>query len=327
MPINQQQIADALGLSIITVSRALRDHPDLAGTTKQRVLQKARELGYAKTKTKPAAAPGTPRRAGILLYEPPQAAKRDTLASGVKRAIFLALQKECQRLEVETMIETPASNEVPLLVKNRTINTAFIFGRYTADTIAGLGKIPAIAVSSFIDCAGLPRIVADNLNGMRLSTEHLIELGHRNILFVGLADPHTRLFEERADGYVAAMHRRGLAPVVKFCDDFASLPPVEEIRAYSAVACASDALAYALHIKLTAAGVKLPHECSLAAFDNLPTEYPHPVTTYAPDWELMGKMAADLLLSHPLDVQGQDIVVTVPGKMLLRGSTVPYPST
>lgn len=324
MPINQQKIADALGLSIITVSRALRDHPDLAGATKHRVLQKARELGYAKIKTRPAASAGTPRRAGILLYEPPQAAKRDTLASGVKRAIFLALQKECQRLEVETMIETPTSDEVPLLVKNRTINIAFIFGRYTAATIAGLGGIPAIAVSSFIDCPGLPRIVADNLNGMRLATEHLIELGHRNILFVGLADPHTRLFEERADGYVAAMHRRGLTPAAKFCEDFADLPPAEEIRSYSAVACASDALAYALHPKLTAAGMKLPQDCSLAAFDNLPTEYPHLVTTYAPDWELMGRMAAGLLLSQPLDLHGQDIVVTVPGKMLLRGSTLPH---
>ena len=80
MPINQQQIADALGLSIITVSRALRDHPDLAGATKVRVLQKARELGYAKTKTRPAATTGAPRRAGILLYEAPHTAKRDTLA-------------------------------------------------------------------------------------------------------------------------------------------------------------------------------------------------------------------------------------------------------
>ena len=73
--------------------------------------------------------------------------------------------------------------------------------------------------------------------------------------------------------------------------------------------------------------MKLPQECSLVAFDNLPTEYPHLVTTYAPDWELMGKMAADLLLSQPLDVQGQDIVMTVPGKMLLRGSTFPHATT
>lgn len=321
MQINQKKIADALGVSVITVSRALRDHPDMAAATKARVLQKAHELGYTKFKKRLAANQPAPRRAGILLYENPHGAPQDPLASGVKRAIFLALQKECQRLEVETMIETPSADEVPLLVKNGTVNAAFIFGRYSADTIAHLRNIPSIAVSSFIDYPGLPRIVADNFNGMRLATEHLIELGHRKILFVGLVDTYTRLFEERADGYVAAMHRNNLTPSVRFCEALDTLPSLEEIRRHTAVVCASDGLAYSLHAKLTAAGMQLPEECSLVGFDNLPSDYPHPITTYTPDWEMMGRMAADLLLSHPLDIRGQSLVVTVPGRLLTRGST------
>ena len=194
MPVSQKRIADALGLSIITVSRALSDHPDMAETTKARVLQKAHELGYTKPPKRQETHASTPRRAGILLYENPYGKRQDPLASGVKRAIFLALQKECRRLQVETMIETPSADEIPLLVKNGTIDAAFIFGRYTAETVAHLKNIPAIAVSSFINYPGLPRIVADNLNGMRLATDHLAELGHRDILFIGLTDPYTRLF-------------------------------------------------------------------------------------------------------------------------------------
>lgn len=323
MTVSQQKIADALNLSVITVSRALRDHPDMAEATKARVLQKARELGYTKFKKRQAPNPPAPRRAGILLYENPHGTRQDPLASGVKRAIFLALQKECQRLEVETMIETPSADEVPLLVKNGTISAAFIFGRYNADTVTHLRNIPSIAVSSFIDYPGLPRIVADNFNGMRLATEHLIGLGHRDILFIGLVDAYTRLFEERADGYVAAMHRGNLTPAVRFCEALDLLPSPDEIRRHTAVVCASDGLAYALHAKLTAAGMKLPEECSLVGFDNLPTDNPYSLTTYAPNWELMGRMAADLLLSTPLDIRNQDIVITVAGNLLVRGSTVP----
>jgi len=325
MSVSQQKIADALNLSIITVSRALRDHPDLAEATKTRVLQKARELGYTKFKKRLAANQPTPRRAGILLYENPHGERQDPLASGVKRAIFLALQKECQRLQVETMIETPSANEIPLLVKNGTVDAAFIFGRYTTETVAHLRNIPSIAVSSFIDYPGLPRIVADNFNGMRLATEHLIQLGHRDILFVGLVDTYTRVFEERADGYVTAMHRHGLSPSVRFCESLDTLPSALEVPAYTAVVCASDGLAYTLHTKLTAAGMKLPGDCSLVGFDNLPTDNPYPLTTYAPNWELMGRMAADLLLSEPLDIRNQDLVITVAGKLIVRESTTPPP--
>lgn len=321
MAVNQQQIADALNISVITVSRALRNHPDMADATKARVLQKARELGYAKLKKQESHIAPAPRRAGILLYESPHGDRQDPLASGVKRAIFLALQRECQRLQVETLIETPSADEIPLLVKNNTVNAVFIFGRYTPETISHLQQLPAIAISSFIDHPALPRIVADNFNGMRLATEHLIRLGHRDILFVGQADPYTRMFEERADGYVSAMHRHGLAPLVHMRESADALPGTETVRRHTAVVCASDGVAYALHAKLAAAGMKLPEECSLVGFDNLPTDNPYPLTTYAPDWELMGRMAADLLLSRPLDIRGQSIVVTVGGKLLAREST------
>lgn len=321
MPVSQQTIAEALNLSVITVSRALRDHPDMAETTKARVLQKARELGYTKSHRRTAAISAPPRRAGILLYDSPHGEKQDSLASGVKRRIFLALQKECQRLQVETLIETPSLDETPLIVKNRTIQTAFIFGRYTAEAIARLRDIPAIAVSSFIDCPDLPRIVADNLNGMRLVTEHLISLGHEKILFLGIQDSLTRLFAERADGYVAAMHRKGLAPVVRFHAGFDDLPDVEELKKWTAIVCASDGLAYGVHARLSAAGVRIPEDISLAAFDNLPSDYPHPITTYAPDWEMMGTMAAGLLLSSPLDIRNKALVVTVPGRLKVAGST------
>lgn len=325
MSVSQQKIADALNLSVITVSRALRDHPDMAKATKARVLQKARELGYSKFQRRPVSADPAPRRAGILLYDSPHGDKQDSLASGVKRRIFLALQKECQRLQIETLIETPSLEETPLIVKNRTIQAAFVFGRYTTEAIAHLKDIPSIAVSSFIDCPDLPRIVADNLNGMRLTTEHLISLGHSEILFLGIRDSLTRLFAERADGYVAAMHRSDLTPSVRFCQTHNDLPDPAELRRWTAIVCASDGLAYNLHAKLSAAGLKIPRDISIAGFDNLPSDYPYPITTYSPDWDMMGAMAAGLLLSSPLDIRNKGLVVTVPGKLKIAGSTAALP--
>ena len=119
------------------------------------------------------------------------------------------------------------------------------------------------------------------------------------------------------------MHRLGLTPVVRFCESLESLPAVEDLLNHTAIVCVSDGLAYTLHAKLTAAGVQLPEECSLVGFDNLPTDNPYPLTTYAPNWELMGRMAANLLLSQPLNIHGQDLVITVAGQLIVRKSSAP----
>ncbi|AHF93519.1 transcriptional regulator [Opitutaceae bacterium TAV5] len=333
MQVSQRQIADALNISVITVSRALRDHPDLAENTKKRILQKAQELGYVKPPPRLSAAhlaiadnnpsmhsSGMPRRVGILLYGSPHT---DLLRSDVMRSIFLGLQRECQLHEVETVVETPLPGDAPLIVKNQTVGGVFLFGRYTPEAIRTLGDMPALAVSSFIECDGLPRIVADNARGMREATEHLIQLGHKKILFVSKREMHTQIFRERADGYVVAMHRAGLAPAVRFLVANEKLSD-EEIRRHTALVCASDAQAYDIQEPLRARGWNLPSECSMVAFDNIDAaDHTLKVTSYAPDWNMMGKLAAELLLSRPLDIKGKNLVITVPGKLVVRHSTSP----
>lgn len=330
MAVNQRQIAEALNLSIITVSRALRGHPDLAEGTKLRVLQKAQELGYRKFSAPSERSVGgvksTTRRVGILIYEDQSMPHVDVLKSEVLRRIFLSLQKECQRLNVETLVETPppGSMGVPLIVKNRTVQGVFLLGRYSPEMVETLCGTPALAVSSYVRCPGLPRIVADNFHGMREATDHLLDLGHRKILFLGDVQPHTEIFRERSLGYMAAMHMRGLTPEVVFFNARQEPVPLSRIDEYTAVVCSNDTLAYRVQGALLAAGRKLPEACSLVSFDNLTdVEREQPITSYGPNWGLMGRMAADLLLSQPLDVRGQDIVITVAGKLHLRDSTRP----
>jgi DNA-binding LacI/PurR family transcriptional regulator len=329
MSVSQKQIAEALNLSIITVSRALRDHPDLAQKTKTRVLDKAAELGYNKKhRARSAVAqsshpvPGQ-RRAGIIIYSDEEAPEVDLLKSTILRRIFLSLQKECQRLGIETLIETSYNPPTkPLLIRNGIVDSVFLLGRYTTQSVEQLGDIPALAVSSFIECPGLPRVVADNFHGMRIATEHLIELGHRKILFITYQHSHTQIFRERAYGYFAAMHNHGLSPHTHDLPLQDAPLPLENIAPYSAVVCSSDSIAYMLQNQLLSAGWKLPQQCSIVAFDNN-TTHPgiyKPVTSYAPDWDLMGKTAADLLFSQPIRVQGSEIVVTIPGKLAIHES-------
>lgn len=329
MRVSQQQIAQALNLSIITVSRALRNHPNLTDETRERILQKARELGYAKAHRRPKAGSPAPKRVGVIFYDSSTSAE-PTFASRVRNSIVFMLQKECKRLNAETLIENSFDNEIPMLVKNRAIDAAFIFGRYTEQTVAQLRDIPTLAVSSFIKCPGLSRIVADNIGGAREITEHLISLGHRRIAFLGMKEARTRIFRDRANGYLIAMNEHGLSPAIhEDYDEWRSphfQPPLDKLADYTAIVCASDSLAYYMQSHMERAGRRLPQDCSIIAFDHLPEDHPtatNKITSYAPNWSLMGHIAADIMINRPYDLHKKGITITIPGKLHIYGSTMP----
>ncbi|MFZ4778211.1 MAG: LacI family DNA-binding transcriptional regulator [Terrimicrobiaceae bacterium] len=320
MRINQAKIAGELGLSVITVSRALRNHPDLAEATKERILEKARELGYTRLRT--VRAKEVTRRVGVLFYGDPD--QPDPLASGVKRQIFFGLHHQCKKLDAETIIEMPSPIEVPPVVRNRTVEAVFLFGRYTMESVALLGDIPALAISSYTEDLTIPRITADNFGGMREATEHLIRLGHRKIVFLGENDPRTQIYADRARGYEWAMRQHGLDPqtVLWNLETEPAPPSLKDLKRGQALACGSDNLACSAMDYLEGLGWKLPTDCSVAAFDDMTTSS-RQLTTYAPDWALMGKLAADLLLAWPGFPRRRSVAVIVPGELVVRDSAIP----
>lgn len=322
--VSQKEIAHATGVSIMTVSRALRNHPDLAAATRDMILKKAAELGYV------APSSNDPRRVqaqrvGVLVYEP-EGNGGNRLNEGVPRRIFSSIQKECKQRGVEVLIETLQPSEVPLLVRNKAVDRAFLFGRYTPETLGLLNGLPVMAVSSYVECKGLPRIIADNEGGIHEATEHLIQLGHRRILFLGV-DEHefTEIFHSRETGYLATMCRHGLTPlsrIVKWGNGAGEINRViKMLDKVTAVVCATDFLAFMLDFELRRLGWELPRRCSITGFDNVERETGNHLTSYSPDWNLMGILAAKFLLDHLEDIRGENIRLVVPGQLVVRQST------
>ncbi|MBC2602144.1 LacI family DNA-binding transcriptional regulator [Puniceicoccus vermicola] len=321
MSVSQKQIADALNLSTITVSRALRDYPHLAADTRERVLQKANELGYRKNRAQLSSPSEKVKRAGIIFFEAPDQAHM-SFASKLKTMTFYSLQQECKRMKVETLIETVDLEETPQIVQNRTIDAAFIFGRYSPHSLTSLAGIPSLAVSSYIDGTGISRVIADNQNGMKLATEHLIRLGHRKIAFLGYKESHTRLFVERSNGYLLAMHENGLTPESHFIPR--GQKDIRIPEGCTAIACSSDSMAYFVAHRLQAAGMSIPEDISIVGFDNLADEmisHSQKISSYGPNWEQMGRSAARILLSDPELCHQGEFTLTISGKLYDHGST------
>ncbi|HCD33116.1 MAG TPA: LacI family transcriptional regulator [Phycisphaerales bacterium] len=324
--LSQRKIAEAMGVSVMTVSRALRDHPDLAVETTARIVKMAREMGYTSPKADGVEKTAT-RRVSVIAYERSDS-KFSAFDSDIQRAIFLALQRECQDNGVETVIELAKSGQIPKSLENQSVESAFIFGRYTHDDVAVAPDIPKLAISSYIADNPLWHVVADNATGSRLVTEYLISQGHRRIAFLGDKDPLTELYQQRADGYTIAMIRAGLIPDVRYQEVLEYYDVASLIDGNSAVVVSSDSSAFGLITMLDQLGVSVPDDLSLAGFDNL-YELCHSnhlkprmeLTTYGPDWSLMGKIAARTLLFRSQDLQGPPVRITVPGRLVVGKSS------
>lgn len=321
--IAQKEIAKALGVSAVTVSRALRGHPDLAKGTRERILQKAQELGYPPLKERGGSSKMV-KRVGVLLYE--RESDADQIFWGavgeLPRRIIAGIQKEAQKNHFEFVFEIVPPSTVPLMIRNRAVGGVIVMGRYSSETLELLRSIPAISVSNYIQTDWMPRIVTDNLRGMSQVTEHLISLGHKKILFLGNDEGSwTELHRERERGYRLAMAQHGLAPEIAYCPVWDVEAQADLLLRQTAIAASTDSLVLPLQDFLRKRGKVLPRDCSLAGFDGNFQSGDRGITTYAPDWNLMGKIAADYILSRAENVQGTGIEIVVPGRLIVRDSS------
>ncbi len=314
----QKAIAEDLGVSVMTVSRALRNHPDLSEETKSRIVSRAIDLGYDKIpqQTEKAAI----KRVGLFLYEDSESS--NGFESGVRRQLFFAIEEQCQKQQVEMVLQFPKSGDVPVAIRNKTVDAVFLMGRYTVEDSQLYRDIPTLAISSFTAGAELPSITADNQEGARLTTQHLIAMGHRDILFVGKDESSfTELFRARSEGYILAMEQSCLDPKIMFFkSDKELISAIPEIRKWTALVCACDSDAIALKEALAQAGIKVPLDISITGFDNLDVSDEAQLTTYSPDWAQLGNMAVNIAVHAP-ELLERRFRLVVPGKIIMRKST------
>ncbi|MBV8105747.1 MAG: substrate-binding domain-containing protein [Hyphomicrobiales bacterium] len=166
-------------------------------------------------------------------------------------------------------------------------------------------------------------------------TQHLIDLGHRKLLYV--SDPPNHYNEiHRYRGFREAARAEGLssADVQRFEGDFTLASGVEAGRFFlsqrrrpTGVICASDEMAIGLLKTVTAGGVEVPQEVSVVGFDDIEfTECCEPALTtiHQPRGEL-GAAGAGILLQRLKGDPATDKPIVIKGELRVCGSTGPAP--
>jgi LacI family transcriptional regulator len=194
--------------------------------------------------------------------------------------------------------------------------------------------IPVVLAMRSIPGAKVSSLLSDNVAGARAAVQHLLELGHRRIGFLGgFAD--TQVFAERAQGYREALIAAGIA-VEESCIVASSASRaggVEAIgrlmsvggEAVTAALCFNDAVAFGVCDGLRARKLEPGADFSVVGFDDVieaRTAVPA-LTTVSINPQRMGQQAAQLLFKQINAGRAEAENVRTTARLVVRDSTAP----
>jgi LacI family transcriptional regulator len=309
-----------------TASRALQESPRISETTKMRVREAARGLGYHPNRLARSLRTQTASLVGIVVPD----IGAPFFSRVVKGAQEVLEQNRIAVLVMNTERE-PAREAAAL----QTLREHRVAGVLVA-TSGGSGddsRFPIVYFDNIVPNRGVGNVTRANVAGMQLLVGHLHGHGHRRIGYIG-GPPLLTSGIERLEGYRAAVQELGLAArddYVQFgektwsahsgADAMSRLLALDDPP--TAVVTSGESFAMGALSACRLQGLRVPDDLALVSFDDPPFGdlLDPPLTALARNEEEMGRLAASLLL-HALQATAvpQPAEVRLPVQLVVRRS-------
>ncbi|WP_037886372.1 LacI family DNA-binding transcriptional regulator [Streptomyces sp. NRRL S-646] len=300
-----QDVAKAAGVSPMTVSNVINDHPNVRPATREKVLEAMARLDY---RVNVAARNLRKGRTGTIGLAVPEV---DSAYYGLLAAAIIAA---ASRRGLRVSIEQTASRDNELdalsLSRNRLYDGLIL-------SAAGMGQgdaerlrvdHPVVILGDRIFGAPVDHVAMPNFDASHAATRHLIERGCRRIAIVCGAVEEVDTSSLRITGYRKALEDAGLSAdrvLVQQVDRLGMREGAERAREmaksgldFDGVFCVTDALAMGVLRGLADVGTRVPDEVKVIGFDNVSeSEFFIPsLSSVDPDHDGMAERAVDLLI-------------------------------
>lgn len=330
-----KDIAEHLGISHSTVSRALSDHPYTNEQTKQNVRQAVERLGYVPNAAARSLRSDKGSLVGLIL---PQIQNE---LFGMTAEI---VAHRCSKNGFQMMLA--ASEDDPVAEYNQVLALREARARgiiltptpgLLEKTAALLQGVPLVQYSRHHPRLAAPSVSVDGERGLLVATQHLLQLGHRRIAYVGmLTDRSTGA--ERLAGYMKAHDRAGVRkdPALRRLGpsdpDFARAAVADLLNLVdppTALLLGSNALTVGALRALRDAGLEMPRDLSLIGFGD-PSWYAlwNPgITTVGTPLVEMAEAASSALMRQLTSIaevpERGNTHFSIDATFVLRGTTAP----
>lgn len=305
-----KDIAARAGVSIMTVSKALRDKKDISAEMRTRIHQIANEMGYVPDLSAQLMRSGKSKLYGLII---------SAATNPIYARIVMALEERAHDLGYDLIFahslnQTSREESCIRRMLTRRVDGLFITPVYRLGPRAPAYqeiqrlKVPTVILGHRgLFCSDFANVETDDIAASFAMTRHLIELGHKRIAYF-TGPPVSPSAQERYEGYRRAMREAGLELDDKLVfnagstieeGEKAALQLLNENPHATAIQATNDLVAIGAADVLLNQGIKIPEQISVAGFGNiLVSEYFRvPLTTIRQPKLRLGYAAMDLMQS------------------------------
>ena len=322
-----RDIAEYVGVSRQLVSLVMRDVPGPSAESRERILTAANELGY-----RPNASARLLRQNRTRLIGAMFEMRHPFQVRVVERLFVRAAELGFGLVLGPRTVERPTDVVVAELMEER-VEALVAFNPDPASSVLAeaCDLMPVVWLGEWVKKPEVDNVHVDEIEGLRLAIEHLVELGHRDIVYVG---GHGGIVgRDRADAYRSAMTAFGLADRIEvISSDFSEESGAAAAREIlgrperpTAVVCGGDQCAVAVLAVLARANVPVPGQISVVGFDDsyLASLSYHQLTSVRQDVEATVEATLASVLGRLEGDEGPRRVTATPTALVVRRSTGP----
>jgi LacI family transcriptional regulator len=309
MAVRMKDIATELGLSVVTVSKVLRNHPDISEETRKRVLKRMKELDYQPNLAARSLITGQSWSIGLVvpdLLHPFFAQIAKAISAEIRNrnyCLLISSSDEDPQVEEQEIRQLVARRVDVLLIasaRSSPANFKFLEGQ----------EAPYILLDRRIDGLNANFIGVNDVEVGLIATRHLIEQGCRRIAHV--RGPEVSTARGRLEGYRQALAEFKAGPLPEQVVSLgtsgdhrgekggytAAMKLLEQNPRPDAIFCFNDPSALGAIRAIEEAGLRIPADIAVVGCGNLPYDdmLRVPLTSVDQGSENIGKLAASLAL-------------------------------
>jgi LacI family transcriptional regulator len=329
-----KDIARRLNVSVMTVSKALRDASDVSAATKSRVKSLAQQMGYVPDSSAQGLRTKTTKLFGLVI---------PSVTNPIFARIIFAIEERAYELGYDVLLahslNKPEREEACLRrLLARRVDGLFISPVYRFEAEARIyqevlaRKIPTVLLGAPAPfCKSFPSVEIEESIASYNATQFLIKLGHKRIAYF-TGPPVAPWAHERFNGYRRALREAGLDVDDKLVFQAggtiedgtkAALQMLNESCNATAIQAVSDLVAVGCAETLLAQGIKIPGDISIVGFGNVLTAefFRVPLTTIRQPKFRLGIAAVEIMMNLIRGEKTQSTRLTA--ELIERESTAP----